>query len=83
MNQIWENGEKSNFRSNFGLFGLNLGPINFFSRVVPLLDVKHCYKLLLHAISRETKDPNSRKWPIASSWAWFKNVGPKSGPLTF
>ena len=30
MNQTWENKKKPNFGSNFGLFGPNLGPLNFF-----------------------------------------------------
>ena len=30
MNQTWENGKKTNFESNFGLFGPNLGPLIFF-----------------------------------------------------
>ena len=34
---------------------------HFFSWVLPLLDVKHCRKLSLCAISRKTYDPNSIK----------------------
>ena len=30
MNQTWENGKKSNFGSNFALFGPNLGLKTFF-----------------------------------------------------
>ena len=30
--------------------------------VLPLLDVIHCCKLLLFAISRKTKEPNLKKW---------------------
>ena len=32
---------------------------NSFFRVLPLLDVRHCRKLSLYAISRKTYDPNS------------------------
>ena len=31
-NQTWENGEKPNFGSEFGVFGLNLGPPKIFFR---------------------------------------------------
>ena len=30
MNQTWENGKKPNFGPNFGLFGSNLGPQDYF-----------------------------------------------------
>ena len=30
MNQTWENGEKTNFGPNFGVFDPNLGPKIFF-----------------------------------------------------
>ena len=32
MNQIWENGKKPSFGTNFGPFGLNLGPKYFFHK---------------------------------------------------
>ena len=41
--------------------GPNLGP-NFFSLVLPLLEVRHCCKLSLYALSRKTIEPNLRKW---------------------
>ena len=31
MNQTWENDKKPNFGPDFGLFGTNLGPQNFFT----------------------------------------------------
>ena len=31
MNQTWENNKKTNFGPNFGVFGSNLGPKNFFA----------------------------------------------------
>ena len=59
--QTWENGLKPNFRPDFGSFGPNLG-LHFFSYVLRLLDVRHCYKLSLYRISRKTNEPNFRKW---------------------
>ena len=52
----------------------------FFTWVLPLLDVIHCYKLSLYTISRKTYEPNLRKWqknlvsgpilaPLAQIWA--------------
>ena len=32
MNQTWENVKKINFGADFGSFGSNLGPKNFFRR---------------------------------------------------
>ena len=54
MNQTWENGKKTNIETNFGTRS-NF----FFSWVLPLLDVRHCGKLSLYAISKKTNDPNS------------------------
>ena len=34
----------------------------FFSRIFPLLDVRHCCKLKFHSISMKTNKPNLRKW---------------------
>ena len=61
MNQTWENGKKTNFGPNFDSFGPNLG-YNFFSWVLPLLDVRHCCKLSFYTISKKANDPNWRKW---------------------
>ena len=30
--------------------------------VLPILDVIHCCKLSLHAVSRKTNEPNFKKW---------------------
>ena len=49
----------------------------FFFVVLPLLNASHCCKLLLHAISRKTNNPNSRKWQKTSFLVWFRSVGPK------
>ena len=42
MNQTWENGKKTSFGPDFGPFGLNLGPKNFFVDVISTT----CYTLL-------------------------------------
>ena len=48
-------------KTNFGPdFGPNLVPKNLFW-VLTLLDVRHCCKLSLCAISRKTSKPNLRK----------------------
>ena len=51
-----------------------LGPLKLFLCVLHLLDVKHYCKLSLYAISRKTKDSNSRKWP--KTWFWGSALGP-------
>ena len=69
MKQNWEDGEKPNFGPDFGWFGHNFGAQNFFmGLVLPVLDVRHCCKLSLHAFSRKTNDPNSIKWQKNSFW---------------
>ena len=50
MNQTWENGKKTNFRSNFGSFDW----------IVSLLDFRNCCKLSLRAISRKTNSLTSK-----------------------
>ena len=74
MNQTSENDKKPSFRPNFGPFGPNLGPQNFCSRILFLLDDRHCCKLSLYSISRKTNEPNlskcqktqfrARFWPL-------------------
>ena len=73
MNQTLENSNKSNFGPKFR-------PKIFFSWVWPLLDVRHCRKLLSNSISCKTYDPNSRKWWKTLIWAWFRPVETKFGP---
>ena len=58
MNQIWENGKKPSFGPDFGPFG----PQNFFSRILSLLDIRHCCELLLYVITRKSNEPNLSKW---------------------
>ena len=38
----------------------NFGSKNFFSWVLPLLDVRHCCKLPFYPISKKPNDPNSK-----------------------
>ena len=77
MNWTLENGKKK--KKKIGSDFDSLGPKSI-SWVLPFLDVRHCYKLLLYGISRKTNSPNSRKWQkIPSFWARFRMVGPKFG----
>ena len=81
MNKTWENGKKSIFGTDFGLFGPNLGPKIFFSWILLQVYVRHCWKLSFYAISRknnESKWENHRKpsvWPNFGLF-WLK-FGPK------
>ena len=43
-----------------GLILAHFGPPKLW--VLPLLDVRNCYKLSLYAISRKTNETNLRKW---------------------
>ena len=49
-----------NFRPDLNLFWPKFGPKKVFLWVLPLLEVKHCYKLSLYAISRETNKPEKK-----------------------
>ena len=51
MNQSWKNDKKPNF-----------GPPIFFLRVLALLVIRHCSKLLFYAIYWKTNDDNMREW---------------------
>ena len=64
VKQIWENGQKPSFRTNFDP-NFPCPPPNFFFffGVLPLQNVMHCCKLSLYAISRKTNEANLRKWP--------------------
>ena len=61
LNQTLENNKKPNFGPDFGQFGLNFSPPLIFLWVLALLEVRHCCKLSLYSISRNTDDPNSRQ----------------------
>ena len=75
MNQTWENSKKSNPGPDFGLFGPNLcpPPPPSFLQVLLLLVTRHCSKLSSYAISRQTNEPNLRKWGTKT------NFGPNFG----
>ena len=78
------NGKKPNFRPDFDLFWPKLGPKNFISWVLPLLDITHYCKLSLYAISRKTNEPNLRKWQEKTSCRPnFGHLGPNLGPKSF
>ena len=68
------------FRPDFGPYGLNLEPKNIL-QILPLLDVRHCCKLSLNAISRKTNEPNLRKWQ-KTHYFWVR-FWPKFGPPKF
>ena len=57
---------------------LVLGPVlaqiwaqRFFWWILPVLDVRHCCKVSLYAISRKTNEPSLRKWQKTQFWAQF------------
>ena len=62
MNQTWENDKKTNFEPGLGQFWPKVGPPKKIFMSLPLLEVIHCCKLSLYAISRKTNEPNLRKW---------------------
>ena len=49
---------KPNIGPDLGPFGPNLGPQNFFIKLV----VRHCPNLSSYAMSRITNEPNLREW---------------------
>ena len=58
-------------------------PLNLFMWVLLLLDVRHCRKLSLYAISRKMHDPNWRKWKKNSFGTWFRPTGLKVKPKNY
>ena len=52
---------------------------NFFSEVLPILDVRHCRKLSSYVISRKTYDANSTKWQKPHFGPALGPLGPNSG----
>ena len=65
--------KKTSFRHDFVLFWPKLGPQKLFLWVLPLLDVVHCCKLSLYAISRKTWENGKKPW----FWARFLPIWPK------
>ena len=55
MNQMWENGKTPNF-------GAEIWAPKFFLWILPVLYVRHCYKLSLYATSRKNNQPILTKW---------------------
>ena len=51
--------------------------------VLSLLDVFHCCKLSLYALSRKTNEPNLRKWQKPSVKTEFGPFSPNLGPKKF
>ena len=60
-----------NFRPDLNLFWPKFGPKKVFLWVLPLPEVKHCYKLSLYAISRETNKPQ-KKNPFQAQFQPFR-----------
>ena len=56
-----------------------LGPRNSF-QFLPLLVVKHCYKLSSYAIYWKTNEKNLRKWQKTNFGPDFDLLWPKFGP---
>ena len=52
--------KKPSFGPDFGPF-VQIWPPNMFSSILPLLDVRHYYKLSLYAISSKNNEPVLRK----------------------
>ena len=63
---------KTIFAPNFGPFWPKFGLLNIFSWILPDLDVKNCFKLSLHVISRKTKKIEK----IAKKPSFGPNFGP-------
>ena len=75
----WKKKKKTNLGPDFGLFGPNLGAKKILLVLTPL-NVRHCYKLLLYAISQKTNEQNLRKWQKKTSFRNdFGTFGPNSG----
>ena len=83
MNQTSGNDQKPNFGHDFGpLLDQRWSPKPF-SWVLPLLDLIHCCKLSLYAISRKTNEPNLTKWQKNWFPAHFWPIWPKFGSPIF
>ena len=76
MNQSWKNGKKS----SFGTILAQIWSPKDFSWILPLLDVTHCCKLSLYAISRKTNERKLRKWQKTSFRADFGSFDPNVAP---
>ena len=70
---------KNLFPARFCALWPKFCPLKFLLWVLLLLDVIHCCKLSLHAVSRKTNEPNLRKWQKTSFGPDFGPFSPKSG----
>ena len=66
-----------------GLIMAQIWSPKFLSWILPLLDVLHCYKLSLYAISRKTNEPNLTKWQKTLFRTRFWPPWPKFRPPQF
>ena len=73
----------TNFGPVFGPLWPKVALPKLFSWILSLLDVIHCCKLLLYAISKKTHEPNLRKWQKLSFGANFGPFSTNLGPKTF
>ena len=76
MMQPWEYGKNPNS-------GPNLGHPRFFSLFFSWVVIRQCSKLSYYAISRNTNEPNLKKWQKKLIWARFWPTWPKFGPQKF
>ena len=60
-NQTWENGKKTHFGPDFGPFWPKFGSQKNLW-ILRQLDVRHYCKISLYWVSKETNEPNLRKW---------------------
>ena len=75
--------EKTQFLARFWSLWPDFGPSNFFSSILPKLDVRKFCKLSLYAISRKTNEQNLRKWQKTQFQAEFWPIWPIFGPPIF
>ena len=74
IKQTWENGKKKPVSGPTLALLAQIWAQKNFLWILPVLDVRHCCKLSLHAISSKNNKPNLRKWGKKPSF------GPNFGP---
>ena len=76
MNETWKNDKKSSFRSDFGLFGADLGPKRIFYgfHLCKMLDITASY----HCMQFQGKLMN-QTWDYDKKWAQFWTLWHKFG----
>ena len=75
--------KKTNFGPDFSSFGAKCDPQNFFSWVLPLLEVKHCCRLSLYVIPRKTNEQTWENGQKPSFRTNFASYGPNLGLRNF